>query len=147
MASFFGMNTADVRNMGHHQWIFWVSAIPVTVIVIGISLFVIRYFEPARQAFGQFLYQKGAEELEVYEPQRERRLVQSYEEPPPPYPHAPQHSARMPPPNMIIPNDTNPPSRVYEPPIIPQYYRDPRQDYQMSSPRKRKSSYPHARFL
>lgn len=154
MASFFGMNTADIRNMGHHQWIFWVCAIPVTLIVIGISLFVIRYFEPARQALGQFLYRKRADELEVYEPQRQRPMTQSYEEPPPPYPRIPQPSSHMPRPNVIIHNEAIMPSQMYSQPMVPHYYQSARQDNQMSSPRRRshhtaprESSRSNARFL
>ena len=48
------MNTADIRDMNKQQWVFWATAIPVTITVIGLSLFVIRYFEPAREALGHF---------------------------------------------------------------------------------------------
>ena len=32
------MNTADVRNMNHNQWVFWASAAPFTLAVIMITL-------------------------------------------------------------------------------------------------------------
>lgn len=33
------MNTADVRNMGHGQGVFWASSIPFTVLVILVTLY------------------------------------------------------------------------------------------------------------
>jgi hypothetical protein len=39
VASVFGMNTNDVRNMGQSQWLFWAVALPLTTIVIVVSLF------------------------------------------------------------------------------------------------------------
>lgn len=38
VAGVLGMNTNDIRNMTINQWVFWVTAIPFTVIVIGICL-------------------------------------------------------------------------------------------------------------
>ncbi|PQE19750.1 mg2+ transporter protein [Rutstroemia sp. NJR-2017a WRK4] len=38
VASIFGMNTNDVRNMDFGQWIYWAVAIPVTVVVICLGL-------------------------------------------------------------------------------------------------------------
>lgn len=34
VSSIFGMNTADFANMKFGQWIYWVTAIPTTLIVI-----------------------------------------------------------------------------------------------------------------
>lgn len=34
VSSIFGMNTADIANMELGQWIYWVTAIPTTLIVI-----------------------------------------------------------------------------------------------------------------
>jgi hypothetical protein len=39
VASVFGMNTNDVRNMGQSQWLFWAVALPLTTLVIVVSLF------------------------------------------------------------------------------------------------------------
>jgi CorA-like Mg2+ transporter protein len=38
VASILGMNTNDVRNMSLNQWIFWAVALPLTFIVIILSL-------------------------------------------------------------------------------------------------------------
>jgi hypothetical protein len=38
VASIFGMNTADVRDMEFSQWLFWVTAVPVTIGVILLGL-------------------------------------------------------------------------------------------------------------
>ncbi|EDN99944.1 hypothetical protein SS1G_02802 [Sclerotinia sclerotiorum 1980 UF-70] len=38
VASILGMNTNDVRNMDLTQWIFWVIAIPLTIIIIALVL-------------------------------------------------------------------------------------------------------------
>lgn len=37
--SFLGMNTVGIRDMGNGQWVFWVSAIPITLVVILLALF------------------------------------------------------------------------------------------------------------
>jgi hypothetical protein len=39
IASVFGMNTADVRNMAQSQWAFWISASSFTIIVILITVY------------------------------------------------------------------------------------------------------------
>ncbi|KAL8650306.1 MAG: hypothetical protein Q9210_003902, partial [Variospora velana] len=33
VSSFFGMNVADIREMGTRQWVFWASAVPLTALV------------------------------------------------------------------------------------------------------------------
>ncbi|RFU26987.1 hypothetical protein B7463_g9343, partial [Scytalidium lignicola] len=38
VAGILGMNTYDVRNMPFKQWVFWVTAIPLTVIIIALCL-------------------------------------------------------------------------------------------------------------
>lgn len=38
VASILGMNTNDVRNMEINQWVFWVVAVPLTLIVAAICL-------------------------------------------------------------------------------------------------------------
>ncbi|KAM0667610.1 hypothetical protein ACQRIU_003475 [Beauveria bassiana] len=38
VASIFGMNTSDVRDMDYSQWLFWVVALPVTILVIVVGL-------------------------------------------------------------------------------------------------------------
>ncbi|KXT05374.1 hypothetical protein AC578_11005 [Pseudocercospora eumusae] len=38
VASVFGMSTSDIRDMSQGQWLYWVVAIPVTVVVAGGSL-------------------------------------------------------------------------------------------------------------
>jgi len=38
VASIFGMNTNDVRNMGLNQWAYWATAVPVTAAVIFLGL-------------------------------------------------------------------------------------------------------------
>ncbi|KAL9016864.1 MAG: hypothetical protein Q9185_005814 [Variospora sp. 1 TL-2023] len=48
VSSFFGMNVADIREMGTQQWVFWASAVPLTTLVLGISFFVARKIEPLK---------------------------------------------------------------------------------------------------
>ena len=48
VSSFFGMNTSDIRDMSRPQWAFWASAIPLTLIVLGVSFFVARKIEPLK---------------------------------------------------------------------------------------------------
>ncbi|KAJ4272093.1 hypothetical protein NW762_000803 [Fusarium torreyae] len=38
VSSIFGMNTTDVRDMEYSQWLYWVVAIPLTIVVIIIGL-------------------------------------------------------------------------------------------------------------
>lgn len=38
IAGILGMNTNDIRNMEDGQWIFWVAALPLLVLVIGLCL-------------------------------------------------------------------------------------------------------------
>ncbi|KAM0196791.1 hypothetical protein ACHAPI_005672 [Fusarium lateritium] len=38
VSSIFGMNTTDVRDMNYSQWLYWVVAIPLTIVVILIGL-------------------------------------------------------------------------------------------------------------
>ncbi|KAF4997797.1 hypothetical protein FGRMN_3635 [Fusarium graminum] len=38
VSSIFGMNTTDVRDMNYSQWLYWVVAIPLTIIVIIVGL-------------------------------------------------------------------------------------------------------------
>ncbi|KAF5699192.1 hypothetical protein FMUND_14865 [Fusarium mundagurra] len=42
VSSFFGMNTTDVRDMNYSQWLYWLVAIPVTVLVIVLGLWVLE---------------------------------------------------------------------------------------------------------
>ncbi|KAJ5922768.1 Nucleic acid-binding OB-fold [Penicillium verrucosum] len=39
VSSIFGMNTTDIRNIESGQWIYWAVAIPLTVIVMALTLF------------------------------------------------------------------------------------------------------------
>ncbi|KAL8899238.1 MAG: hypothetical protein Q9207_006301 [Kuettlingeria erythrocarpa] len=48
VSSFFGMNTSDIRAMSTPQWAFWAAAIPLTLIVLGVSFFVARKIEPLK---------------------------------------------------------------------------------------------------
>ncbi|KAL8936945.1 MAG: hypothetical protein Q9216_004676 [Gyalolechia sp. 2 TL-2023] len=48
VSSFFGMNTSDIRDMATPQWAFWASAVPLTAIVVGVSIFVARKIEPVK---------------------------------------------------------------------------------------------------
>ncbi|KAL8920253.1 MAG: hypothetical protein Q9172_004581 [Xanthocarpia lactea] len=48
VSSFFGMNTTDIRDTKFPQWIFWVSALPLTILVVVISLFVAHKIEPLK---------------------------------------------------------------------------------------------------
>lgn len=48
VSSIFGMNTYDIRNMGTRQWLFWATAVPVTVLVIGLAIAAVLNFEPVR---------------------------------------------------------------------------------------------------
>lgn len=38
VASIFGMNTNDIRNMNLNQWVYWAAALPLSVVVIFLCL-------------------------------------------------------------------------------------------------------------
>ncbi|OAP54278.1 hypothetical protein AYL99_11379 [Fonsecaea erecta] len=40
VSGFLGMNTQDIRNLGEGQWIFWATAIPVTVFVVVLAVWI-----------------------------------------------------------------------------------------------------------
>lgn len=48
---YLGMNTADVRDMNSGQWLYWMVAVPVTSVVIGLSLLVVLKGETIREIF------------------------------------------------------------------------------------------------
>lgn len=54
ISSMVGMNTTDIPNTDKHQWVFWATAVPIAVLVIGLSLLVFRYLESAREALSMF---------------------------------------------------------------------------------------------
>src|SRR5438046_5032891 len=61
VASVLGMNTRDIRNMDKPQWVFWAAAIPLTTLVIVVSLF----------ASGSFQWRKDAsEKIVIRDPTR-----------------------------------------------------------------------------
>ncbi|KAL8791930.1 MAG: hypothetical protein Q9195_005506 [Heterodermia aff. obscurata] len=59
VSSIFGMNTADIRHTNKGQWVFWVSAILVTIAVSSLSLFTYRHFRPVLQALDHLWHLKG----------------------------------------------------------------------------------------
>ncbi|KAL8689744.1 MAG: hypothetical protein Q9224_004573, partial [Gallowayella concinna] len=54
VSSFFGMNTTDIRDTKYPQWIFWASALPLTIAVVGIALFVAQKMEPVQDLWSRF---------------------------------------------------------------------------------------------
>ncbi|KAI4167662.1 MAG: hypothetical protein LQ343_007047 [Gyalolechia ehrenbergii] len=59
VSSFFGMNTSDIRDMTTPQWAFWASAVPLTAIVVGVSIFVARKIEPVKDWWSGFAHRWG----------------------------------------------------------------------------------------
>ena len=47
--SYIGMNTSDIRNTKSGQWLFWTVAVPVTLVVIVLSLLVVLKGETIRE--------------------------------------------------------------------------------------------------
>ena len=42
------MNTYDIRNMDTRQWLFWATAVPVTVLVMGLAVVAVLNLDPVR---------------------------------------------------------------------------------------------------
>ena len=63
VASVFGMNTFDIRNLSHSQWLFWVCAIPFTIVVVGLSVLIVQHIEPLRQFWADFLDRRATARL------------------------------------------------------------------------------------
>ncbi|GME26635.1 Mg2+ transporter protein CorA-like/Zinc transport protein ZntB [Neofusicoccum parvum] len=38
VSGFLGMNTADIRDMPHKQWVFWAAGVPLTILIILLGL-------------------------------------------------------------------------------------------------------------
>jgi Mg2+ and Co2+ transporter CorA len=51
IASIFGMNSSDVRDMDIGQWAYWATALPVTVGVIFLGLWFTGELDNARRRF------------------------------------------------------------------------------------------------
>jgi len=49
--SYFGMNTSNIRDLNQGQWLFWLVALPVTSVVIGIAVLVVLKGETIREFF------------------------------------------------------------------------------------------------
>ncbi|KAI5357812.1 putative Mg2+ transporter protein, CorA-like/Zinc transport protein ZntB [Septoria linicola] len=45
VSSVFGMNTEDIRDMTQGQWAYWAAAVPLTIIVVGVSLWFAGAFD------------------------------------------------------------------------------------------------------
>ncbi|KAL8813811.1 MAG: hypothetical protein Q9223_006928 [Gallowayella weberi] len=54
VTSFFGMNTTDIRDTNYPQWIFWATALPLTIAVVAIALFVAQKMEPVKDLWSRF---------------------------------------------------------------------------------------------
>jgi hypothetical protein len=54
VASLFGMNTADMRNLENNQSIFWAVALPLTALIGGLSLVVAYGGTQLRERFDKF---------------------------------------------------------------------------------------------
>ena len=81
------MNTYDIRNMDTKQWLFWATAVPVTVLVMGLAVVAVLNFDPVRGLWARVVdrddsQRVGREELREYldgESDRRSDDRQSYE--------------------------------------------------------------------
>jgi len=71
VASLFGMNTSDMRNLSNNQSIFWAVALPLTAIIGGISLLVAYSGTQIRERFDDF--REGMRESRSIRSRREKR--------------------------------------------------------------------------
>lgn len=53
------MNTYDIRNMDTRQWIFWATAIPVTIIVMALAVFAVLHIDPVRALWARIVERDG----------------------------------------------------------------------------------------
>ena len=80
------MNTSDVRNMNQSQWLFWVCAIPFTIVVMGISALIVQNVESLRHGWATLVdYRTAAksgpspdEEIEGGEAEEEEEEEEEY---------------------------------------------------------------------
>lgn len=49
--SYLGMNTADMRSLNQGQWLFWIVALPLTAVVMGLALVMVFKGEEIREYF------------------------------------------------------------------------------------------------
>ena len=100
VSGFLGMNTYDMRNMSQKQWVFWAAAIPLTLVIVIISLLWAGELKNAWNALAKLFpqrkrsgYQGGQEGTHI--PLRRSRTTRSsgglvrrstFDFPPPPPP-------------------------------------------------------------
>ena len=53
------MNTYDIRNMDTRQWIFWATAIPVTIIVMALAVVAVLNIDPVRALWARIVERDG----------------------------------------------------------------------------------------
>lgn len=100
VSGFLGMNTSDMRNMSQKQWVFWAAAIPLTLVIVIISLLWAGELKNAWNALAKLFpqrkrsgYQGDQEDIRLA-PQRSRTTRPSgglvrrstFDFPPPPPP-------------------------------------------------------------
>lgn len=51
ITSYLGMNTADIRDMSNSQATFWIMAVPVTIAVVSVAMFVAYKGDTVREYF------------------------------------------------------------------------------------------------
>jgi len=58
VTSFLGMNTQDVRNQTNSQWIFWATALPLTLVVVLVSMYIGYRSDDLRDSWEKIFTQK-----------------------------------------------------------------------------------------
>lgn len=63
VTSFFGMNTSDIRDLPDGQWVFWVVALPISAVTIGLSLVIGFHGDRIREAIEKSALGRGSRGL------------------------------------------------------------------------------------
>ncbi|KAF3914887.1 hypothetical protein ABW20_dc0106664 [Dactylellina cionopaga] len=74
VTSFFGMNTVDIRNIEQSQGIFWMTAVPVTVVILGLALVWAYYGDEIQDRIGE-PYRTWGPKSKKYIGERRRKVT------------------------------------------------------------------------
>lgn len=78
ISSIFGLNTTDMHHTDRHQWIFWATAVPITILVLALSLLVVRYLESAREALSMFWGGRNPDNRDIIGPPSQQQSYSHY---------------------------------------------------------------------
>ena len=78
ISSILRLNTTDVQHTDRHLWAFWVTAVLINILLLGLSLLVVRYFESTREALSMFWGGRNPDNRDMIGPQSQQQSYSHY---------------------------------------------------------------------